>query len=321
MEKQALFSRIKQFFSGAMEKWPVKALSIAAAVVLVVFHRMESVQERSFSLPLKLEVASTLVPANSYAQNVRITLRGDANSIYPVSEGDIEVYLDLTRFREPASTKAPVLVRKKGTALEMKNLDISVDPLEVYIELDVKMSKYVAVVCKPEGNLEKGYELVSYTLEPNQAVVDGPMNLISTLAELHTEKIDLTDRNTDFALRLRMQSPNPLITIRGDGLADFRAVVKESIMIKSFENVPLGVSGLGEGRRAAVAPESALIRLEGPQREVEGWHPPASTLYVDLSGFGPGTHAVPIKATIPISWTLSRIEPAEATVIIFGEGE
>jgi YbbR domain-containing protein len=321
VEKQAVFARIKQLCAAAMEKWPAKALSIAAAVVLVLFHRMGNLQERRFSLPLRLEAASTLVPANSYAQNIRITLRGDANSIYPVSEGDIEVYLDLTRFKEPAATKAPVQVRRKGTALEAKNLDISVDPMEVYIELDTKVSKYVALSCKMEGAPEKGYELMSYTLEPAQAVVDGPMNIVSTIAELQTEKVDLTGRNADFFMRLKMLSPSPLVTIRGDGLADFRAAVRETIMIKSFENVPLGVSGLAQGYRAAVAPEAALVRLEGPEHDVESWLPPSHTLYVELAGHGPGTHSVPIKAEIPEGWKLSRIEPPEATVIIFGEGE
>jgi YbbR domain-containing protein len=316
MKEKLDLQKGKALLARALEKWPVKVLSIVAAIILFVFHRMGSLQERFFSAPLQLEISGNLVPSNSYPHNIRVTLRGDANSIYPVSENDIEVYLDLTRLKEPGSMKAPVQVRKKGTALETENIEIGVDPMEVNIELDTKISKYVPVTPKLAGTLENGFELVSYTLEPNQVQIDGPLNLITTIAELATEQIDLTDRNADFIIHMRLASPSPLLSIRGDGLTEFRGVVRESIMIRSFDAVPITITNLREGLRAQVEPATGSLRLEGPQREMEEYQMRESLLSVDCSALTPGTHIVPVKVTAGQGFSVSRRDPLEAVVTV-----
>jgi hypothetical protein len=291
-------------------------LSVVAAIILVVFHRLGDIQERFFSVPLRLEISNNLVPSSSYPHNIRVTLRGDANSIYPVVENDIEAYLDLTGYREPGSFKTPVRIRKTGTAMEVETLEITVDPMEVTIDLDIKMSKYVPVAPDLEGSPEKGYELVSYTLEPNQMVIDGPSNLISSVAELTTDSIDLQSRNSDFAVHLKVMNPNPLLVIRGDGMTEFRGFIRESILIRSFDNVPISVTGLSGD---FLMPETGLgsLRLEGAQRLVEAFEPPENLLFVDASDIAePGTYVLPVKASVPEAFTLSRQEPVEITLRI-----
>ncbi|MDR2143690.1 MAG: hypothetical protein LBP29_04910 [Treponema sp.] len=299
-----------------MEKWPVKVLSIVAAIILFVFHRLGSIQERFFSVPLRLEIGNNLVPSSSYPRNIRVTLKGDANSIYPVAEDDIEAYLDLTRYREPGSFKTAIQIRKKGTAMEVENLEIIVEPMEIAIDLDTKLSKYVPIAPNLAGSPEKGYELVSYILEPNQMVIDGPLNLINSVAELSTDAIDLQSRNEDFTVHLKIVNPNPLVVIRGDGMTEFRGFIRESIMIRSFDDIPIFVTGLSGN---FLTPETGFgsIRLEGAQRLVEVFEPREDTLSVDASDItGPGEYVLPVKASVPEAFTLSRQEPLEITLRI-----
>ena len=103
----------RKLLARAAENWPAKVLSIALAIILFVFHRMSMLEDRFFSVPLNLEINSNLVPASSYPRMVRVSLRGDANSIYPILEDDIEAYLDLTRYTDRGHYRAPVQVRKK----------------------------------------------------------------------------------------------------------------------------------------------------------------------------------------------------------------
>jgi hypothetical protein len=305
-----------QFLARIAEKWPVKVLSVVAAIILVVFHRLGDIQERFFSVPLRLEISNSLVPSGSYPHNIRVTLRGEANSIYPVAENDIEAYLDLTGYRDRGSFKAPVQIRKTGTAMEVENLEITVDPMEITIDLDIKMSKYVPIAPDLEGSPESGYELVSYTLEPNQMVIDGPSNLISSVAELTTGLIDLQNRNADFTVHLKVMNPNPLLVIRGDGMTEFRGFIRESIMIRSFDNVPISVIGLSGD---FLMPKTGLgnLRLEGAQRLIETFEPSGNLLFVDVSGIDePGTYVLPVAASVPEAFTLSRQEPVEITLRI-----
>jgi YbbR domain-containing protein len=297
------------------ENWHVKVLSVALAIILFVFHRMSLLEDRFFSAPLQVETNGNLVPASSYPRMVRITLRGEANSIYPILEDDIEAYLDLTKYTVEGAYRAPVQVRKKGTALGVEPLEISVDPLDVSIELDQKISKYVPLTPSFQGYLEGGYELVSYTLTPTQVVVDGPLRLMSGLSELSTDFIELGGRSDDFTATVRIMNRDPLLVIRGDGITEFRGLVRQFIVIRSFENLPIEMRGLNEDLEGTPAVENGSIRLEGPQGELGSFEPRKNILYLDCSQITePGVYPLPVQADIPQSFTLTRSDPSYVTV-------
>ena len=307
----------KQLFARITRQWPVKVLSVVAAIILFMFHRMEDMQERYFSAPLRLEINGNLVPSSAYPRAVKVTLRGDANSVYPVADTDIEAFLDLTEYGEPGYYKVPVQVRKKGTAMEAESLEIDIDPAEIRIELDTRTSKSVPVIPNFQGNPENGYELVTYVLEPDHMIVDGPMNLVSAVIELATEPIDLRSVNADVVLRLKTASPNSLLTIRGDGMTEFRGYIGESIMTRSFDNLPLTGAGLPGTWSAVFEPAVGSVRLEGAQRTMESFEPPGHFLSVDLSGIsGEGTHVLPVTANLPEGFLLLDQDPLEAMVRI-----
>jgi YbbR domain-containing protein len=119
-----------------VEKWPAKVLSVAAALILFVFHRMSTLESRFFSVPLQVEIGAGFVPVNSYPRLVRVTLRGDANSVFSIAEDDIEAYIDLSKYAAPGWYRSPVQIRKKGSALDVEPLEISVDPLEVAVQIE-----------------------------------------------------------------------------------------------------------------------------------------------------------------------------------------
>jgi hypothetical protein len=307
----------KQLFARITRQWPVKVLSVAAAIILFMFHRMEDMQQRFFSAPLRLEINGNLVPSNPYPRAIKVTLRGDANSVYPVADSDIEVFLDLTEYEEPGHYKVPVQVRKKGTAMEAESLEIDLDPAEIRIDLDTRTSKSVPVIPNFQGSPENGYELVTYVLEPDQMIVDGPMNLVSSVVELATEPVDLRNVNADVVLRLKTVSPNSLLTIRGDGMTEFRGYIGESIMIRSFDNLPLTGTGLPGAWSAVFEPAVGNVRLEGAQRTMESFEPPEHFLSVDLSGVtGEGVYVLPVTAALPEDFLLRDQDPLEATVRI-----
>jgi YbbR domain-containing protein len=300
-----------------IENWPAKVLSIAMAVVLFMFHRMNILENRFFSVPLQLELNNTLTPASSYPHMVRVSLRGEANSIFPILEEDIEAYLDFTRYNEKGNYRAPVQIRRSGTALGVEPLEISVDPLEIAVELDEKMNKYVPLKPKFEGYLESGYEMVSYTLTPTQVVVDGPRRLLEQVLELSTETIEIGGRSEDFTTTVHILNRDPLLQIRGDGMAEFRGFVKKLIIIRSFDNLPVTISGLADNFTAVMEVTTGSIRIEGNQNELERYNPAsnANILTLDCSGITEsGSYTLPVQADIPAMFTLIRSDPTAVTI-------
>ncbi|MDL2229227.1 hypothetical protein LJC14_03145 [Treponema sp. OttesenSCG-928-L16] len=308
----------RKLLERLVNNWPAKMLSVALAVILFIFHRMSVLEERFFSVPLKIETNGNLVPSNSYPRMVRVTLRGEANSIYPIVEDDIEAYMDLTAYTEEGFYKAPVQVRKKGTAVGVEPLEINVDPVELSVSLDQKMSKYVPVTPIFRGYLESGYELVSYTMDPVQVEIEGPQGIINSVTELSTDFIELGGRKEDFTTTVHLLSRDPLIVMRGTGTVQFRAYVQELIMVRNFDGQPIAVNGLNSKFRAELESPAGSVRLEGSQIQLADYVPWGNMLTIDCSNIeDEGSYILPVTANIPPPFRLVRHEPMEALVRIY----
>ncbi|MCL2128622.1 MAG: CdaR family protein, partial [Treponema sp.] len=93
------------------ENWPAKVLSVALAIILFVFHRMNTLTTRPISVPLAIETGSTMTPASSYPQSVRVNLRGEDDDIKSIADSDIEAYVDFSRYESEGLYRAPVQIR------------------------------------------------------------------------------------------------------------------------------------------------------------------------------------------------------------------
>jgi YbbR domain-containing protein len=220
------------------------------------------------------------------------------------------------QYNEPGVYKAPVQVIRKGQALEMESLEITVDPAEISLELDTMMSKQLPLSPRFQGYLEPGYEMVSNFLEPRQVIIDGPMKLVREITEISTELIDLRSRNSDFSIQVRIVNPNPLISIRGSGMSEFSGFIRELLMIKSFESLPIEVTGLKAGLTAVLEPSSASVRIHGIQRDLDLLNQ-EKILSVDCSDITePGVYERPLSVLVPPELMAGRKEPENVTITV-----
>jgi YbbR domain-containing protein len=311
----------RKLLAKVVEKWPAKVLSVAAALILFVFHRMSTLESRFFSVPLRVETSAGFMPVNAYPRMVRVTLRGDPNSIYPIAEEDIEAYVDLTKYSAPLWYRVPVQIRKTGTALEVEPLEISVDPLEVSIQLDRKVSKSVPLNLNSRGNVQEGFELISQSLTPAMVTVEGPLNTLDSLPELSTEAIDLEGRNESFTIAARIVNPDPRVVIQGNGSVEFRAVIRPMVPVMSIEGIPIAVKGLDPRFETAPGGSTGSVRLEGSRELLDMFVPAPDFLSVDCSALHtPGTYTLPVHIALPAGLTSVRQEPAELRLTLAMRG-
>ncbi|MDR1230935.1 MAG: hypothetical protein LBK61_05990 [Spirochaetaceae bacterium] len=287
-----------------LNNWPAKILSVGCALVLFVFHRTSSLEERFFSVPLVIEGADSLVPANRYPSMIRVTLRGNANTIYPVINSDIEAYINLDGASEKGTRNFPVLVRKKGTALGDEPLEISVDPMEIPIELDTKLSAFVNITPDVQGEPAAGFELTRATVNPPRIRIEGPEKLVRRYSELPTEAIDIEGRSVDFTVVTRVVNTEPLITPHNESVIAFYGEVRPVMIIRNFAEVPIEIRNLAAWFRFAEPPVFGEIRLKGSQNELEQWQP-AGNLFVDCSVINaPGEYDLRLHLQLPANFEL-----------------
>jgi YbbR domain-containing protein len=307
----------RKLLAQAVEKWPAKVLSVAVALILFVFHRMSTLESRFFSVPLRLETSSELIPASSYTRIVRVSLRGDANSIYPIMEDDIEAYVDLKKYTADGWYRSPVQIRKKGSALGVEPLEISVDPLEVSLRLERKAGKTVPLIPSVRGAVESGYELISQSLSPAHVSIEGPLSALESVPELYTDEIDLGGRSESFSVMVNILNRDPLLVLRGNGAAEFRAVIRPEIPVRNINGIPITVRGLAPVFRADTGGRTGSVRFEGKRELLDRFTSVPGLLSVDCSALKePGTYTMPVSVDSPEGLVPVRREPEEITVIV-----
>ena len=307
----------KELFFKIIENWPAKVLSIALALILFTFNRLNTLTTRLLSVPLKVETSSMMIAASAYPQNIRVTLRGEDDSIMSIVDSDIEAFVDLTRYESGGVYSAPVQIRRKGSALGIEPLEIAVNPLEISVRLDRRISKLIPLTAAIRGRVAEGFDLVSFSLNPAEIVVVGPLSLLETVSEIQTEPIDLDGRNSNFNMETGIANPNPLFVVRGSGVADFSGFISPSVSVRSIESIPIVLIGLDPDFEADMGGRTGSIRIEGAQSEIDQFQPHPGFFTVDCTGItGPGTYSLPVKADLPAVFSLLRQEPENVSLTV-----
>ena len=307
----------KKLLVKIVENWPAKVLSIAIALILFVFHRMSTTATRPLSVPLILETNAALVPASSYPQNVRIQLRGEDEGIKSIADGDIEAYVDFSRYDDEGLYRAPVQIRKKGSALGIEPMEISVNPLEVSIHLDRRIVKNLPVAADIRGKVASGFEMVTHAMSPSEVIAAGPSSILGGITALSTDPINLDGRNGDFNLLVNVVNPSPFVEIRGSGMVDFFGLIHPSIPVRNIEGIPITFTGLKPHFVVDSSGRTGTVRLEGGQSQLDSFKPSANFLTVDCSALAEqGIYTLPVKVNLPRGLSLIRSEPEEITFIM-----
>jgi hypothetical protein len=309
-------------FARLVRNWPAKVLSIGLAIILFVFYRMSSLETRFFSVPLVVEHLSSMMPSNYYPRTIRVSLRGEANAIFSVLEDDIVAYVDMAKLQTPGLYVVPVQWRKSGTAQGTEPLQVTVDPVEIKFVLDRKISKFVPLIPAFHGQVDSGFSMTSYFLNPNQVIIDGPAELMGSVLELNTDIIDLDGRRSDFSGTVNILHRDPLIVLRGNGTTEFYGIISRIIPVRNIPGVPIIITGLKEGFRAEPEIVTANIHMEGDnQAAVDSFAPPQDFLRIDCSGINePGIYILRLQSGEAEDVTF-RVEPDEVKIqISYAEG-
>jgi len=208
------------------EKWPVKVLSVAAALVIFAFYRTNTLETRSFLVPVIVESDDLFIPVNSFVNSVKINLRGEVGSINTILEGDIEAYVNLERYTNEGTYKAPVKIRKKGGALAVEPLEITVKPVAIELQLEKRTSRNIPVYPTFSGTLAQDYELTGQSITPENVLAEGPRRAMDNLHEFLTETIDLEGRYRDITVLVNIVNDNPLVTVHGNRTVEYSGTVR-----------------------------------------------------------------------------------------------
>ncbi len=305
----------------AITDWPAKIVCLVLALLLFLFYRMSTLDQRYFSVPLSVEANGNFAPASTYPKMVKIRLRGETDSIYPILESDITASIDLSRFDAEGEVRIPVRAHLSGTALGIDPLEVTVDPAEVKIRLERRLTKKVPVNPDFGGFPETGFELTGYTVKPSTVEISGPRSVLAKLAAVSTETIDLSGRSGNFSGTALLLNGNPLVDFAGNERVEYDVGVEPTTYVRAFTDIPILLTGLPAGLEATGSLPAGTLRLRGTNSELSAYVLPFDILSVDCSNVSaPGIYSLPVQVARPGSFDVVETTPAEVQ-IQFGRRE
>jgi hypothetical protein len=313
---------VRGFTRVLLKDLPVKVICLAAAVVVLLFHRVTTLTERFISVPLQVSTPAGLAVASSFPKTVRITLRGAGDAIFPMLEEDVEARANLDMYHAPGVYRAVVKVERKGTTQGVQPLEIRVEPKSVTFTLEPLTEKSVAISPDLKGVPAYGYELVQSGVSPQNMIIRGAKSRVQSVTALPTEEIDLTGRSGSFAAKVRVILPNTLLKVAGEASADFHATIQEATVQHVFDRVVIAPIDLSSHLALKTVPAPGSVKMQGTQLTVDAVRPELLGLVLDLGAVRrAGAYTVPTRpAAVPgvmiLDWS-----PREVTVDIVASGK
>jgi hypothetical protein len=309
--------RTKGLAGRLLANWPAKVLSLAAALLLFVFYRLNRLEDRYISVPLAVSMNEEYVPASQYPRSVRVTLHGESNSLFKIQEDDIGASLDLSGIRGEGVFRVPVQVDKRGTALGIDPLELKVEPVDVAMAMERKAIRLVPVTPSFRGFLEPGFELVSFELNPSQVEIYGPASAVARVADVATESIELAGRNVDFSVTTRFVQREGLVYVAGPATVGFKAVVQKSLAVRNLESIQIEARGLDPALAILLPLPAGSASIRSAGADISAYRPGPGLLSADLSGVKKaGSYDLPVSAIAPEGYTVERYEPRTVTVVV-----
>lgn len=305
----------KSIFIRLIENWPVKILSLFAAIVLFALYRINTLEERFFTIPLEIQINDNFVSVDNTVEKVRIRIRGSQEDVYSVLEEDVEAYIDLKSRVSEGEFQAPILIRKKGSALNIKNLEINVDPIYARTHLEEKLTRSVPVQPKLNGFPLVGYEMEKYFISPSAVTVTGPRSQVEELQFIPTEDIDLMGRYEDFSVRSRLIHISEDISFLVGDVIEFTGIISEKIVIRSISDLDIISVDLPNNLLINEILPFATIKLQGTQQRIEKIKLQNIQFTVDCSRIRlPGKYTLPVFVDIPDDLTVLTYSPTKIDV-------
>lgn len=308
---------IQNLIDKTIENWPAKIICLTLALLLFLFYRMSTLEERFFSIPLEIENNGTMVPASLYPRMIKISLRGEMDSIYPIQENDVGVFVDLGAITKEGEYQLPVQTRLLGTALGIDPLEVSVEPSQITMRVEHRLVKKAAVIPSFKGYPEAGYEFNGYTVRPSILEIDGPRSAIENISELLTEPVDLTGINESFEGIISVLNKNMLVSISGDGKVNYKVTISKTTLIKNFEEIPFYFENLDPTLEVETDIGKGYIQIKGTQNELEKWVLPENLLTILCENVKtPGVYSLPIHAIVPAPFEVITMSPNEIQISV-----
>ena len=109
---------------------------------------------------------------------------------------------------------------------------------------------------------------------------------------------------------MRLGPPDPLVRFPGGDVVEFQAIIEESVVLHTFDDLEIIVLGLDPAYAPATPLPEGSIRVQARQAEIDAVRPDQARLVVNASTVeSPGDYSLSVRPEVPLGILVLRYEP------------
>ena len=191
-------------------------------------------------------------------------------------------------------------------------------PSDVVVKLDQETKRLLPVKATIKGSLPEGLEVERIVCTPASVRISGARQVLDEMENIHTEPIELKDRQTSFKESIPIALPQAgRMTVQPDWVS-VEFFLEQRSSTQKFEGVDVRVMCSAEEKRTfTIRPSKINVVVKGQQQRIEQMPPTDVFAYVSCADLVENTgYDLPVIVDLPTGVQLVKTEPAVVHVNI-----
>ncbi len=301
-------SNFKKALGRITNRFWIKMLCLLMSFILFLFVRYQKEYTKDYITKVEIRnIPPRLLIANHIPENITITLKGFKDNVYELPT-EFSTYIDLTN----ASIGSNMYEVFLAGDIDYSKMNITVNPNKIPIILDELAYKTVPIAVPTVGVASLGLAVDNIIVNPSNTIISGPKSIISSIDEIKTYNIDLTDKYLDYSTISRINLPT---NIKSDvSRVNIKVIFNKDVEKIEFNNIAINIDNLNS--KFNINSDNAFIInklvLEANKTLLTNISINDIVLSIDLKDMtNAGVYSnVSVEANIPIHTKLVEIEPS-----------
>ena len=299
---------LKKALARLTNRLGIKLLCLLMSFLLFLFVRYQKEYTKDYVTKIEIKnIPSRLLIANDIPENITITLKGFKDNIYELPT-EFSAYIDLTN----AAIGSNMYDVNLAGDIDYSKMNITVNPSAIPIILDELSYKTVPIKVTTVGTAAYGLTIDKIIINPSNTIISGPKTLISSIDEIKTYNVDISDKYLYYSSISRIHLPK---NIKSDvSRVNINIIFDKDLDRVEFNNIAINIDNLN-GKFKINDRNPLIINkivLEANKIMLANLSPDDIKLYIDLQEMtNIGMYSnVSVEANIPVHTRLIEIQPS-----------
>ncbi len=281
----------KRYIRGFLEY----AIALGVAILTYLFFTLnQNIEENNFVIPLIAKFDSSFVSLDTIPQTVQVVIKGNPSSLNRIVEQNMTAVVDFSGVKKSGMSYAQVVLYRSGSFEQIHNVEISIFPAEIKIQIDKKVFKNLKIRPTIVNSLPRGYTFGHLKVFPQVIRVFGPRSVLSDTDFISTDAIDLSDLTENVSMDVTLKSQSTLIEFTDAVNAKVDIAVERSIVIREFKNVIPKIKNLSSQLAFNGKIDPITLTVQGHLLSLDKY---VSSAFIDCSQYKvPGVYETKIAA-------------------------